>query len=230
MWVLLNFLVFLGCGLWSLSWLGVVYFLCMWTVVCGYEFKPDLSFFRILLRFGQAFFKGRWHWSCGGAISWSRWWRIWFHRWWCMGLVAWVARIGLVCLWVLDWFDLGGCDHESAWLGFYLWIWFVVVGFVMMVMRRWLWSWQVDLWVVVGFFLGAIWVLTMGCVVNRGFCGLWTCSVVVWWLCVLPFEFWCSRWWFEREEEVWNRVKERWERRNSQRISGKLPLLTLFRD
>ena len=52
-----------------------------------------------------------------------------------MGLVAWVARIGLVWSWVLDWFDLGGCDHESASLGFYLWIWFVVVGFVMMVMR-----------------------------------------------------------------------------------------------
>ena len=42
-WLLLNFLVFLGWGLWSLSCLGVVYFLCTWTVVCGYEFKPDLS-------------------------------------------------------------------------------------------------------------------------------------------------------------------------------------------
>ena len=49
-----------GWGLWSLSCLGVVYFLCMWTVVCGYEFKSDLSFlfFYILLWFGQAFLQG----------------------------------------------------------------------------------------------------------------------------------------------------------------------------
>ena len=52
-----------------------------------------------------------------------------------MGLVAGAAGIGLVWLRVLDWLDLGGCNRGSVWLGFYLWIWFVVVGFVMMVMR-----------------------------------------------------------------------------------------------
>lgn len=89
-------------------------FLCFWDVVwdpwvdwvlyifcvceplfVGMNSNPISPFFGILLRFGQAFFKGRWHRSCGGGISWSRWWRIWFHRWWCMGLVARVAGIGL---------------------------------------------------------------------------------------------------------------------------------------
>ena len=36
--------------------------------------------------------------------------------------------------WLLNWFDLGGS---------YLWFWFVVVGFVTMVVRRWFWPQRV---------------------------------------------------------------------------------------
>ena len=41
--------------------------------------------------------------------------------------------------------------QDCSGLNFDLWFWFVVLGFVAMVVRWWLWSQLVDLWAVVGF-------------------------------------------------------------------------------
>ena len=51
-----------------------------------------------------------------------------------------------------------------------------------------------------GFFLVRFEFRLVGCVVNCGVCGLWTCGVLLWWLGVLLSEYWQSRWLFEREK------------------------------
>ena len=132
------------------------------------------------------------------------------------------------CLWVSLMMGLDLRRGGFCWIFWCFWggicdPWAVRVLCIFVSVNRCLWvcggcvldKWIYGLWWV---FLGAIGVRTIGYVVNQGVYG---CGPAVLW--VLPFEFW-SRWWFEREEDVWDRVKERPDRRNSDRVSEKPPV------
>ena len=96
----------------------VLYISCLCEqFFCGYEFKPDLYSTWILFLLGVL---------------------LDLHGW-----VVWVAEIGLVWfglamgVWIgLIWVAVWVCSGLSS----DLWFWFVVVSFVPMVVRWWLWS------------------------------------------------------------------------------------------